>query len=122
MKSNKRALLFITILAVCMLALSPFAYAKPPVLRMATTTSTDNTGLLDYMAPILLKDTGIEIQWVSVGTGKALEYGRNGDVDIVLTHDPAAEDKFMADGAGVTAARSCTTTLSLSVPQTTLRA
>ncbi len=101
MKSNKRFLLFITIIAVCMLTLGSFAYAKPPVLRMATTTSTDNTGLLDYMAPILLKDTGIEIQWVSVGTGKALEYGRNGDVDIVLTHDPAAEDKFMADGAGV---------------------
>ena len=99
MKSNKRFLLFITIIAVCMLTLGSFAYAKPPVLRMATTTSTDNTGLLDYMAPILLKDTGIEIQWVSVGTGKALEYGRNGDVDIVLTHDPAAEDKFMADGA-----------------------
>ncbi|MFA7221207.1 MAG: substrate-binding domain-containing protein, partial [Synergistaceae bacterium] len=101
MKSNKRFLLFITIIAVCMLTLGSFAYAKPPVLRMATTTSTDNTGLLDYMAPILLKDTGIEIQWVSVGTGKALEYGRNGDVDVVLTHDPAAEDKFMADGAGV---------------------
>ena len=43
MKSNKRVLLFITILAVCMLALSPFAYAKPPVLRMATTTSTEIT-------------------------------------------------------------------------------
>ncbi len=101
MKSNKRLLVFITILAICMLTLGSFAYAKAPVLRMATTTSTDNTGLLDYMAPILLKDTGIEVQWVSVGTGKALEYGRNGDVDVVLTHDPAAEDKFMAEGAGV---------------------
>ena len=58
MRSNKRVLLFITIPAVGMLALSPLAYAKPPVLRMATTTSTDNTGLLDYLAPILLKDTG----------------------------------------------------------------
>ena len=76
------------------------ATAKAPVLRMATTTSTDNTGLLDYLAPILLKDTGIEIQWVSVGTGAALKHGRNGDVDVVLTHDPAAEDKFMADEAG----------------------
>ena len=101
MKRNKRYLLFITILAIIITAFGSAAFAKAPVLRMATTTSTDNTGLLDYLAPILLKDTGIEIQWVSVGTGKALEYGRNGDVDIVLTHDPAAEDKFQADGAGV---------------------
>ena len=75
--------------------------AKAPVLRMATTTSTDNTGLLDYLAPILLKDKGIDIQWVSVGTGKALEYGRNGDVDVVLTHDPNAEQKFVSEGYGV---------------------
>jgi tungstate transport system substrate-binding protein len=68
---------------------------------MATTTSTDNTGLLDYLAPLLLKDKGIDIQWVSVGTGKALEYGKNGDVDVVLVHDPDAEKAFMAGGFGV---------------------
>lgn len=71
------------------------------VLRMATTTSTDDTGLLDYLQPILLSDEGIDIQWVAVGTGKALEYGRNGDVDVVLTHDPAAEKKFTDEGWGV---------------------
>ncbi len=70
-------------------------------LRMATTTSTDNTGLLDYLAPLLLNEKGIEIRWVSVGTGKALEYGRNGDVDVVLVHDPEAEAKFVAEGSGV---------------------
>jgi tungstate transport system substrate-binding protein len=72
-----------------------------PVLKMATTTSTDNTGLLDYLAPILLADEGIELQWVSVGTGKALEYGRNGDVDVVLTHDPESEKSFIDEGYGV---------------------
>lgn len=77
------------------------AAAKAPVLRMATTTSTDDTGLLDYLQPILLKDTGIDVQWVAVGTGKALEYGRNGDVDVVLTHDPEAEKKFTDEGFGV---------------------
>ncbi|HCL79995.1 MAG TPA: tungsten ABC transporter substrate-binding protein, partial [Synergistaceae bacterium] len=71
------------------------------VLRMATTTSTDNTGLLDYLAPKLLEEKGIEIQWVAVGTGKALEYGRNGDVDVVLVHDPKSEEAFVAEGAGV---------------------
>lgn len=89
------------IAASVVLSLFIFAGAAlaAPVLKMATTTSTDNTGLLDYLAPILLKDTNIEIKWISVGTGKALNHGRNGDVDVVLTHDPAAEDKFMAEEA-----------------------
>lgn len=101
-KRNRGSLsvLFTAVLIAFVLAGAAFA-AKAPVLRMATTTSTDNTGLLDYLAPILLKDTGIEIQWVSVGTGKALEYGRNGDVDVVLTHDPEAEKKFVSEGFGV---------------------
>jgi tungstate transport system substrate-binding protein len=71
------------------------------VLRMATTTSTDNTGLLDYIAPILKADLGIELQWVAVGTGKALELGRNGDVDVVLTHDPESEKSFIDEEYGV---------------------
>ena len=77
------------------------AATKAPVLRMATTTSTDNTGLLDYLAPIFLADEGVELQWVSVGTGRALEYGRNGDVDVVLTHDPEAEQSFIDGEFGV---------------------
>jgi len=77
------------------------AQAAAPVLRMATTTSTDNTGLLDYLAPIFMIDKGIELQWVSVGTGRALEYGRNGDVDVVLTHDPEAEKSFIDEEYGI---------------------
>lgn len=90
-------------LAVLLLAalFTGAAGAAAPVLRMATTTSTDDTGLLDYLQPIFLKDAGIDIQWVAVGTGKALEYGRNGDVDVVLTHDPEAEKKFVDEGWGV---------------------
>jgi tungstate transport system substrate-binding protein len=71
------------------------------VLKMATTTSTDNTGLLDYLAPQILNDTGIELQWVAVGTGKALELGKNCDVDVLLVHAPASEKKYVADGYGV---------------------
>ncbi|MDR1944465.1 MAG: substrate-binding domain-containing protein [Synergistaceae bacterium] len=78
-----------------------FAAAKTPTLRMATTTSTDNTGLLDYLAPIFLADEGVELQWVAVGTGRALELGRNGDVDVVLTHDPEAEKSFIDEQFGV---------------------
>jgi len=71
------------------------------VLKMSTTTSTDNTGLLDYLAPKIKAGTGIELQWVSVGTGKALELGKNCDVDVLLVHAPAAEKKYVAEGHGV---------------------
>ena len=105
MRINKKGSLIALLLAVCVLAFASLAGAadKAPVLRMATTTttSTDDTGLLDYLAPICLKDTGIDVQWVAVGTGKALEFGRNGDVDVVLTHAPSQEDKFEAEGYGV---------------------
>ena len=71
------------------------------VLLMATTTSTDNTGLLDYLAPIFLVDTGWELQWTAVGTGEALALGEAGEVDIVLVHAQAKEEAFVADGYGV---------------------
>ena len=69
-------------------------------LMMATTTSTDNTGLLDYIAPIFMEKTGIELQWVAVGTGKALALGRNCDVDILMVHAPQAEMQFIQNGYG----------------------
>ena len=102
-KFGKRHLVSLAILLVAFFAGAAIGVDATPVLRMATTTSTDNTGLLDYLAPILKADTGIEIQWVSVGTGKALEYGRNGDVDVVLTHDPEQEKAFVDGGFGVEA-------------------
>jgi len=70
-------------------------------LMMSTTTSTDNTGLLDVLAPEFKKDTGIELKWTAVGTGKALEMGKNCDVDVLLVHAPASEKKFVDDGYGV---------------------
>ena len=70
------------------------------VLRMATTTSTEATGLLDVIAREFRADTGIDLQWVAVGTGKALEYGRRGDVDVVWVHDPEQEERFQAEATG----------------------
>uniref|UniRef100_UPI0040471CEC substrate-binding domain-containing protein n=1 Tax=Aliarcobacter sp. TaxID=2321116 RepID=UPI0040471CEC len=70
-------------------------------LMMATTTSTDNTGLLDYLAPKFEKETGTTLKWVATGTGKALKMGENCDVDILLVHAPASEKKFVASGFGV---------------------
>jgi tungstate transport system substrate-binding protein len=70
-------------------------------LMMATTTSTDNTGLLDYLAPKFEKDTGTTLKWVATGTGKALKMGSNCDVDILFVHAPASEKKFVKNGYGV---------------------
>src|SRR3972149_2609718 len=69
-------------------------------LLMATTTSTRDTGLLPYLLPRFTGDTGIEVRYVAVGTGQALDTGRRGDVDVVMVHAPALENQFMADGQG----------------------
>lgn len=70
-------------------------------LMMATTTSTADTGLLDYLAPVFKEDTGWELKWDAVGTGEALKMGENGDVDIVLVHAKASEEEFVKNGFGV---------------------
>ena len=75
--------------------------AQSTILMMATTTSTDNTGLLDYLAPHVLKSTGIELKWIAVGTGKALKMGQNCDVDVLMVHAPPAEQKFIDAGYGI---------------------
>ena len=70
-------------------------------LMMATTTSTEDTGLLDSLAPKFEKETGTTLKWVSTGSGKALKMGENCDVDVLLVHSPASEKKFVEDGFGV---------------------
>jgi len=70
-------------------------------LLMATTTSTDNTGLLDYLMPHFTKATGIDIRWVATGTGKALKLGENCDVDVLLVHAPQAERAFINNRFGI---------------------
>ena len=71
------------------------------VLMMATTTSTEDTGLLDYLQPLFKEATGIDLQWTAVGTGEALKLGEDGQVDIVLVHAKASEEEFIANGFGV---------------------
>jgi tungstate transport system substrate-binding protein len=75
--------------------------AAAETLMMATTTSTDNTGLLDVLAPEFTKATGIELKWTAVGTGKALKLGENCDVDVLMVHAPGAEKKYVAAGYGI---------------------
>ena len=70
-------------------------------LRMSTTTSTDNSGLLKVLLPPFEKANDCKVDVIAVGTGKALKLGANGDVDVVFVHARPAEDKFVADGNGV---------------------
>lgn len=70
-------------------------------IRLSTTTSTESSGLLKALLPAFELRHGVKVHVISVGTGKALELGKNGDVDVVLVHARTAEDKFVADGHGV---------------------
>ena len=92
--------------AVLTYALLPFSAIAADVessktLRLATTTSTENSGLLQNLLPYFERKTGYTVHVIAVGTGKALRMGRDGDVDVVLVHAPAAEQKFVDEGAGV---------------------
>jgi tungstate transport system substrate-binding protein len=71
------------------------------VIKLSTTTSTDNSGLLQYLLPKFEAKTNSRVNVISVGTGKALELARNGDVDVTLVHARPSEDKFVAEGHGV---------------------
>ncbi|MFH1153475.1 MAG: substrate-binding domain-containing protein [Pseudomonadota bacterium] len=100
---KERLSLFVPVMALILVILCwglP-AQAAEKNLMMATTTSTDDTGLLAYLMPFFEKDTGISIKWTATGTGKALKLGENCDVDVLLVHAPAAEKTFVENGFGV---------------------
>ena len=77
------------------------AAAQDKSITVASTTSTEQSGLFGHILPEFTKKTGIQAKVVAVGTGQALDIGRRGDADVVFVHDRAAEDKFIAEGAGV---------------------
>ncbi|NNG22912.1 substrate-binding domain-containing protein [Telluria aromaticivorans] len=79
---------------------APLAQAQD-VIKLSTTTSTENSGLLKVLLPAFEAKTGSKVHVISVGTGKALELGKNGDVDVTLVHARALEDKFVEEGWGV---------------------
>ena len=70
-------------------------------LRVAVTTSTRDSGLLEAIVPQYETSAGVRVDIIAVGTGRALQLGRAGDVDVVLVHARAAEDAFMSDGHGI---------------------
>ena len=78
-----------------------FATASAQTIVMASTTSTEQSGLFSHLLPEFRKASGIEIKVVALGTGQALDMARRGDADVVFVHDHAAEEKFVADGFGL---------------------
>lgn len=99
-----RNLTFVWLIALCMAAMlagSPAQAAAQKNLILATTTSTQDTGLLDVLNPIFEKKTGYFVKTIAVGSGQAMAMGAKGEADVLLVHSPAAEKKFMEDGNGV---------------------
>jgi len=93
------------LLAFALVALAlvcPAASAQPGrFIVVASTTSTEQSGLFAHLLPAFRRATGIEVRVVALGTGQALDMGRRGDADVVFVHDPAAEARFVAEGYGL---------------------
>jgi tungstate transport system substrate-binding protein len=77
------------------------AVAQERTIVVASTTSTQDSGLFGHLLPLVLARTGITVKVIAQGTGQALETARRGDADVVFVHDPEAEEKFIAEGYGV---------------------
>lgn len=92
--------LLLAALAVVSLAASS-AVAEERFITLASTTSTEQSGLFGHLLPQFKAETGIEVRVVAVGTGQALKLGERGDADALLVHDRAGEDRFVADGFGI---------------------
>jgi tungstate transport system substrate-binding protein len=90
-----------TFLAVTIAALAVAANAQERFITVASTTSTEQSGLFGYLLPIYEQQTGVKVRVVALGTGQALDVGRRGDADVVFVHARAAEEKFLAEGQGV---------------------
>jgi tungstate transport system substrate-binding protein len=100
MRSYLRPRTLVAALGLALLALLEPAAAEPSVI-LATTTSTQDTGLLDVLVPAFEKASGLQVKTIAVGTGAALAMGDRGDADVLLVHAPAAEEAYMAKGRGL---------------------
>ena len=93
--------LIVSFVAACAALLALPAAAQDKSIVVASTTSTEQSGLFGHLLPAFTAKTGITVKVVAVGTGQALDIGRRGDADVVFVHDRVAEDKFVAEGSGV---------------------
>ena len=97
---NRRALIAAAAFGAVVFA-TPAAFAQDKSIVVASTTSTQDSGLFEYLLPLYKQKTGVTVKVVSQGTGQALDTGRRGDADVVFVHAKSAEEKFLAEGQGV---------------------
>lgn len=102
---NKRMMIVSAVIVAALIVGGTVSYMllkedEPQTLRLATTTSTYDSGLLDYILPVFEEENDCKVDVIAVGSGTAMELGKNGDVDVLLVHSPAAEITFVTDGYG----------------------
>jgi tungstate transport system substrate-binding protein len=101
MRRHAGLLIAAAFLGLAPAAFAPAAFSQDKSITVSSTTSTEQSGLFGYILPMFKAKTGIDVRVVAQGTGQALDTGRRGDSDVVFVHDPVAEKKFVAEGAGV---------------------
>ncbi len=89
------------LVALGLIAVATASQAQDKFIVVASTTSTEQSGLFGHLLPLYKAATGVEARVVALGTGQALDMGRRGDADVVFVHDQAAEEKFAAEGFGI---------------------
>jgi len=101
MKMKKLTWVALLLLFVFSLSCADSVQAQPKTIILATTTSTQDSGLLDVLIPVFEKKTGYFVKTIAVGSGQAMAMGQKGEADVLLVHSPAAEKKFVAEGYGI---------------------
>jgi tungstate transport system substrate-binding protein len=99
---HRKIFLQLRITVVGLMACALSVMAADRFITVASTTSTDNSSLFHYLLPLFQRDTGIEVRVVAVGTGQAIELAQRGDADVLFVHHKPSEEKFVAEGFGVT--------------------
>ena len=92
---------FLTVATLIIISLTTPVHAQQKTIILATTTSTQDSGLLDALIPVFEKQTGYFVKTIAVGSGQAMAMGQKGEADVLLVHSPAAEKKFVTEGYGI---------------------
>jgi tungstate transport system substrate-binding protein len=98
---RRRMFLQLSVSVACIVACTLSAVAADRFITVASTSSTENSGLFRHLLPLFQQDTGIEVRVVAVGTGQAIELAQRGDADVLFVHHKPSEEKFVAEGFGV---------------------
>ncbi len=98
---GQKILLSVIVVSLLFITGIPSAQVQPKIIILVTTTSTQDSGLLDVLLPIFEKKTGYFVKTIAVGSGQAMAMGQRGEADVLLVHSPEAEKKFISEGYGI---------------------